>query len=485
MTISRRAAMGAMAGIPFLATGCSILSGGGGKDDDTLHLNYGGSADTSTIPSPNAVEEKLEDEVGFKVVSERSPEDVGAALAGGQAPDIFLSSRSSLQQFDTQGLVLDLAPYRDRLADYEKFVGTDNLENGIVDDRLIGLFRKPREFSYGALWIRNDWLKDLDLSMPKTTDDLTEVLKAFKEEKPGRKDAVPLTGNGMGAFDEMFGAFGACSPKSFYGKDGDIVNGYHDPDITDPLEYIHGLIDDGLVDPDIFSIGSDEARDRAFQGSAGVIATGWDNMKKAQYIKAQKEAQPDADWQMIDVLSAPGKKGGMPTSPFGAVQGIPASVKDDEKRLDALLDLINYICTDEGSRLVMFGVEGEDYDLDGDDVKIKEGREEDTAYTFAYQMAGRAEDTYLAAKFPDARDAWKSCMDRKQLVQYEALVAPPEDFNRSDADTYGDEQMVLFMSGERPMKEWDAFVKELNDQFDYDSYVESAKDQLGELGYPE
>lgn len=484
MNISRRHAIGAMAGIPFLASGCSVLSGSS-SDDRILRINYGGAADSSTIPSPNPIEEALTEKVGFDVVSERSPEDIGAALASGQAPDIFLTSRSRLRQLDAQGLVLDLAPYRDRLADYEKFVGTENVETGMVDGRLIGLVRKPREFSYSALWIRGDWLEQLGLDLPTTTDEFTEVLRAFRDEAPGRSDAVPFTGAGPSALTPFFGAFEVGTQDALYAQGAEIVGGYTDPNIAEPLEYIRSLIDEGLVDPDLFSLKTAEARDRAFQGSAGAIYLGWDNVTKPEFVEAQKTAQPDADWQMIDMLSAPGKSGGWPTGPFGIVQGIPASVADDEERLDALLTLINYVCTDEGSRLVMFGIEGEHYTLSGDTVELVPGTEEEAAYTFAYQVAGRDEDMYLDAKFPYARFAWEACRERQQVVQYEDLVTPPEGFSTADVQTYGAEQQVLFLTGERPLDDYPTFIDELNNQYDYGSYVESSQEQLAELGYPE
>ncbi|GAA1320185.1 extracellular solute-binding protein [Brachybacterium tyrofermentans] len=484
MNISRRHAIGAMAGIPLLASGCSALSGSS-SDDRILRINYGGAADSSTIPSPNPIEEALGEKVGFDVVSERSPEDIGAALASGQAPDIFLTSRSRLRQLDAQGLVLDLAPYRDRLADYEKFVGTENVETGMVDDRLIGLVRRPREFSYSALWVRGDWVDQLGLKLPTTTDELIEVLEAFRDEAPGRSDAVPFTGAGASAFTPFFGAFEAGTQDALYAQGGEIVGGYTDPHTAEPMKYIRSLIEAGLVDPDLFSLETAEARDRAFQGSAGAVYLSWDNMTKPEFVEAQKSAQPEADWQMIDLLSAPGKSGGWPTGPFGIVQGIPASVADDEERLDALLTLINYVGTDEGSRLVMFGVEGEHYTRSGDSVEVIPGTEADTAYTFAYQVAGRDESTYLDAKFPDSRFAWEACRERPQVVQYEDLVTPPEGFSTADVETYGSEQQVLFLTGERPLDDYSTFIDELNDQYDYSSFVESAQEQLAELGYPE
>ena len=485
--ISRRHVIGAMAGLPLVAgagTACSVLSGGD-DSDQTLRINYGGSADTTPIPDPNPIAEALSEVVGFTVVSERSPEDMGTALAGGQAPDIFLSSRSRLRELDAQGLLLDLTQYRDQLADYEAFVGTEHVNTGLINDRLIGVVRKPREYSYSSLWIRGDWLDELGLDMPTTLEDYAEVLQAFREEKPGRDDAVAMTGKGLGAFDLVYGAYELSQPNTLYASGGQVVDGYNDPNMPEALEYVRSLIADGLVDPDLFSLGSAEARDRALQGGAGAIHISWDQMTKPEFVAAGEAAQPDAEWRMLDVLNGPGKEGGMPSNSYGSVQGIPASVGEDEERLDALLTYLNYLGTDEGSRLVMFGIEGTHYEMDGDSVTALPALDEEGSYFFAYQMAGRDEDTYLDVKFPDQREYWGACRDRKRITRYEELVAPPDGFNVSDANRFGEEQLVLFLTGERDLEEYPQFLDELNGQFNYEEYVDSAREQLDALGLPE
>lgn len=476
-----------MAGVPLLAAGCSPLSGGGGGGDEEkiLRINYGGSADTTPIPSPNPIADALSEIVGYTVVSEKSPEDMGTALAGGQAPDVFLSSRSQLRQFDAQGLLLDLTQYRDRLADYEAFVTTEHVNTGMIGDRLMSLVRKPRDYSYSALWIRGDWLDELGLDLPQTVDEFTEAMRAFQEERPGRSDAVGLTGSGLGAFDLMYGAFERGGPDMLYASGGQVIDGYNDPDILEPIEYIRSLMSENLVDPDLFSLGTAEARDRALQGSAGAIHVSWDQMTKPEFVAAGEAAQPNADWRMIDVLSAPGKSGGMPTNLAGAVQGIPAEVGEDEERLEALLHYVNYLGTEEGYRLATFGIEGTHHEMDGDEIVPLPAMDEEGSYFFAYKIPGDDPDISLPVRYPEQGEFWQACRDRKRIIRYEGLVVPPEGFNVSDANRFGDEQLVLFLTGERNLDEFPDFLSELNGQFNFSEYVDSAREQLDALGLPE
>ncbi len=51
------------------------------------------------------------------------------------------------------------------------------------------------------LWIYKPWLDKLGLKMPETTEELYQVLKAFKEQDPngnGQADELPLSTSKIG-----------------------------------------------------------------------------------------------------------------------------------------------------------------------------------------------------------------------------------------------------------------------------------------------
>lgn len=66
-------------------------------------------------------------------------------------------------------------------------------------------------------WINQAWLKKLNLAVPETTDDLYNVLVAFRDKDPngnGKKDELPMTarppvpGQGLPIVNMMSGSFG-------------------------------------------------------------------------------------------------------------------------------------------------------------------------------------------------------------------------------------------------------------------------------------
>ena len=103
--------------------------------------------------------------------------------------------------------------------------------------------------------IRTDWLKKLELEVPTTTEELYEVLKAFKTQDPngnGEADEIPMSGVGFDSttfgIGNLLWAFG--THYSFYVKDGQVVWGPAEDNFTDGLAYIAKLYDEGLIDVD-------------------------------------------------------------------------------------------------------------------------------------------------------------------------------------------------------------------------------------------
>ena len=113
----------------------------------------------------------------------------------------------------------------------------------------------------GMAWINVEWLDNLGLEMPQTTDELMTVLEAFKNDDPngnGEADEIPLSfidGGGNEDFKILMAAFGG---------DGDndnhlVVNNDHslnftadDEDYRKGIEYFSELYKKGLIDSEAF-----------------------------------------------------------------------------------------------------------------------------------------------------------------------------------------------------------------------------------------
>jgi len=111
------------------------------------------------------------------------------------------------------------------------------------------------------LFIDKIWLDKLGLSIPKTTEEFYQVLKAFKEKDPngnGKADEIPLSfvqEKGLAFWiNSMFGSFGVLdNALHLMVKDGKVLFSPSLPGYKEGITYFHKLADEGLLDPESFT----------------------------------------------------------------------------------------------------------------------------------------------------------------------------------------------------------------------------------------
>lgn len=479
----------------LMLAACSNESSGGDSEDseDAVSLTFARES-AEAPPEDNVLETTLSEKIDAEFTlqttgGEEYFSQLTASLAGGDPPDMFVIDRARLRQLVDQGQVLDLTDHMDELSDYAEFVSPETRARATIDGRDYAIVGRSG-YMYQSYWIRKDWLDNLGLQMPETIEDLAAVAKAFTEDDPdgnGKDDTYGITGTASGAetpWQPLWAAFGSGGPGNFYAKDGEIVNGYLDPATKEALAFIQQLVADGVIDPDFVTNEAMHAHERAWQGRAGIIYFSWAAMTKPEFVDQYKTAQPDAEWVQLDPPSGPGGPGGLPRdvgAPF-STWAIPKSLENDEAKLQKIIDLVNYVSSDEGNRLVMYGIEGEHYTLDGDSVVPTDKMTEEGGYFWLYQITGRNDDDYLATKFAAQKDYIDFANNQPVIENYNSIVTPPAGYNAGDASRFIDEQFAQFVSGGRSLDEYDAFVDTLMNEFGYAEYIDNAKEQIASAG---
>lgn len=490
MTTSKRRMVVAVAcAISLLGVGA--CSGGGDSDEETtIHVALGGSGDNHNPEPDNFMTNGLGKAIGAKVVHETSPEDLSASLAAGDSPDVFKVTRNQLTTYVEQGLVLDLSPYQDKLGDYKKFVGESTVQHGMVDGKLTAITPYQNNNNDPTYWIRQDWLDELGLKMPTNAKEFREVLRAFTEDDPdgnGRDDTVGLTGASPdNTFNPLWGAFGTPGPgKVYLDEAGEVRDSYQDEGMAEAVAYIADLQKSGFIDPDSYSLKALEARDRGFQGKAGVMNMSWTAVVKEPSAGQGKAANPDAKWAQVDQLKqADGSPGmvGVGTN-AASMYALPATLADDEEKVQKIIDLINYVSTPEGNRFAMWGEEGTHYEIDDDGVITPlPGRDdEENGLFFIFLLSGREEQPYLDALFPELKEYITRAHEQPTLTTWESYVVNPDDYNQADADQYAQDQLVQLLTGKQPASGYGKFVETLEGQFGYATFVDAARQQLADV----
>jgi putative aldouronate transport system substrate-binding protein len=117
--------------------------------------------------------------------------------------------------------------------------------------------------AHHRMWINTSWIDKLGLSIPSTTDELKNVLLAFRDRDPngnGRRDEIGITGQYTGGYGEnvitaLINAFIFYNRQSLsLDSTGNRVTApFTDPAFRQALVYLNGLYREGVLDPGIFT----------------------------------------------------------------------------------------------------------------------------------------------------------------------------------------------------------------------------------------
>lgn len=129
-------------------------------------------------------------------------------------------------------------------------------------------------------YVRQDWLDQLGLDMPKNYDEFVAMLQAFKEnEGVGLipKGVIPLTASGLintdSPYDIFLREFYQDAKPDFY-KDpetGKYVDGFAQPEMAAALERLRDCYAKGLIDAEVVTNKTSTCRDKVGQGLVGAF----------------------------------------------------------------------------------------------------------------------------------------------------------------------------------------------------------------------
>lgn len=204
-----------------------------------MAVDYSNGTDYNKMAFTKFIEKRFNIKLEFQMISNAATnESVSLALASGNMPDMFwgtgLLNSSTVTRYGGEGRLLKLNNY---FADYApnitkmlnehkdvKYLATE--DDGNIYK--IPFYREDDNLWDERLYINKTWLTKLGLSMPKTTDDLLKVLRAFKNNDPngnGKKDEIPLV-------------FVGDVPKGWYGMFGASTYNFYTADANGRLTYV-------------------------------------------------------------------------------------------------------------------------------------------------------------------------------------------------------------------------------------------------------
>ncbi|WP_085368632.1 extracellular solute-binding protein [Leifsonia sp. NCR5] len=383
----------AASGVALLAlAGCTPSSASAGDDKigGTAHLSVfaqqGTGQDLATNAFTKEVAKKFNIDFTWQTTTQDSsvaPEKRQILMASGDYPDAFLLipwvdqfNQVDVEKLAQQGVAVplndlikqyapDIQKVLDSNADYKAMATSP-------DGKIYGLpqLAETQHIQYPSkLWINTDWLKKLNLSMPKTTEEMKKVLEAFKDGDPngnGAKDEIPLSGDSHDTLIPYFmNAFIYDPQNPDKGIQSTTVLNKGKVDIQankdgwrDGLKYIRSLWQAGLIDKGAFT--QNPAALAQEGNNAGPVVLGSASALHP-YIFVSPGAKDGRDKQYDAVPPLTGPDGAdYATYAFGSTPGATFLLTNKASKNDqvAAIKLVNYLFTEKGQLDGNFGPEG-------------------------------------------------------------------------------------------------------------------------------
>jgi putative aldouronate transport system substrate-binding protein len=404
---------------------------------------------------------------------------VDLVMASGDLPDTFWGiTPTQAVDYGQQGA---LAPLNDLIANYcPNFTSLMNQNPDLrpqitAPDGNIYFFPRvllePETRNFSGFIIRQDWLDEVGMTTPETTDDLYAVLTAFKQKDAKRYpltwDARPL----MWAFGS--GGRGAAQATDFSHEGNEIRYAALEPGFADGLAYLNKLYAEGLLDPEwtnsLTGDGQpDFFKERWLNGVSGV-QFGYAGTHLSGYANALKAAGSPA--KLAPFLPPAGPTGVRENLSNHTIidPGQGGAIAASSKHAQEVAQFVDYIYSPEGVLLFFWGVEGDTFTFDvggvpqytskvtNNDAKLSVGE-----YVWNYISPDwfgpmlYPKLAYFASIDPVAQqglELWATLESKRQLpvLLFTKDEAATIRTTMTDINTLMDEKETGFISGSEPL----------------------------------
>ena len=349
------------------------------------------------------------------------------------------------------------------------------------------------------MWYNGTWLDNLGVSeLPKTTDELQELLTRFKNEDPngnGQADEIPLTDVDMNSTRVwLMAAFGLRTRG--IQVDDDVVS--YTPTSENYkafLEYMNTLYDEGLLDKEVYGQSDEQKKAKGENNQLGLFA---DYFSFFTTGRSEEEAMNDPMFQPVTSEWAPEAK--IPGSP--RISRGTFALTNVNPSPEASMRWVDYFYSEEGSKYIEQGPEGFLWEYqenaDGEKVRVyadgidtNNTEDERGKITPAYGLTtpnlvidttGEYHIRKTANEEPDTRfNDWVAKETAEKMediaeVPFPLLYLTIEENDKvaataTDLTTYVEQMEAKFITGVEPLDNWDDYVKTI-EAMGIDEYVE-------------
>lgn len=327
--------------------------------------------------------------------------------------------------------------------------------------------------AYQGLYIRQDWLSELGLSMPETIDEWTNVLTQFKEKKGAK---IPFAYSSTNPFCSAFGI-----KEDFYVDGDQIKYGPIEPEYKDYISKMREWYVNGLIDKNLATLQSTAIDADMLNGEAGA-SFGFLSGNLGRYLSAKEGKNETFDLQPAPYPTlVKGEKSqfGYRDLPYTSEGSVAISAGCKYPKLAARF--LDYGYGEQGGLLYNFGIEGQSYTKDGGELSYTDtitNNPDGLAISAALSMyapGATSSGPFIQDKrhvdlfyvYPQQKAAVEVWSDTEEEAHMLPKICPTQEESgelskiKNEMATYRSEMFMKFLMGVEPLENFDSYVEQM------------------------
>lgn len=412
------------------------------------------------------------------------------AVAAKDIPDVIYDwKQENFNNYGMQGALIPLNDLIDKYApNYKKFLEEhpEVKYYSTASDGNIYFIPFVADGDPSTGWfIRQDWLDKLGMEAPNTVDEFYNTMMAFRDNDPngnGEKDEVGFFG-AQGDVASLFSLFDAYEGFR-YTTDGKVSFGPMEDNFLVAVEEVTKWYKEGLIDREIFT--RTDGMDYFLGNNTGGISHGWFGSTAKRNDTLKNEIDGFSFVAFAPPAGPDGVRRELNRRNLTAGEGWAISSMNEHP--EETMKYFDFWWSEEGRRLVNFGVEGVHYEMiDGKPIFKDSVINGDTLIT-TIMFSIRAETNFGFHQDFGYEEQWINQIARDGMKMYaeggylpDPITRPnlsyfenEKDHNtlKTQIETYVDETVQSWILGTgNPEKEFPGF-KEALEQLGVEKYIE-------------
>lgn len=395
---------------------------------------------------------------------------INLSLATGQMPDLISGKLDFIDLYGSQGALLNIKDYMDQLPNFKKWCEENPLELLPYYSADGSLYMFPisgiGETNRLGYIYRKDIFDKHNLSIPKDDVELYNVLIELKKLYP---DTYPLTlRSSFGRFRVLAESWGSGWEYYYDSSKNEWRYGAIEDNYKTMVAYFQKLYKEGLIPADWLTQTTSAWQDAIGTEKSFITC---DYLSRIDSFNIMiRGTNPDCQMSYLPPIK--GGNNGVAKMGASAETFEGYVISSQTKIRDKVLKFMDWYYTDEAKELVSWGEEGKTYQVvDGKRQYIDAPDIATVCNKYGLGSSGTYQLYDFEAELCTYTDELRSAVveDRK----YDMPIQPKMSFTAEEQDilkTVGvnlydhmTEQISKFLLDQRPMSEWDKYVKEMKD----------------------